>query len=121
MTMHWLRRGQVVTVGIVPQYIEDEQKTVETVAQITQINPEKIRASIASARPDWFVPIADVSFETSLQYDELFNEQLAPAQISRARTVRTYIRRYCCPYYWLMGSIPVDSQDQYVATGYTGE
>ncbi len=113
-------QGQVVTVGIVPQYIVDEQKTVANVAQITGVSPEKIRADIASARPDWFVPIADVSFETSLEFDELFNSM--PGTDRRARTVRTYndgdIAAHIIGY---MGSIPAESKDKYVALGYTGD
>jgi len=112
--------GEVVTVGLVPQFIENEPTVVATVAQLTGVPPEKIRERLVAAQPDWFVPIADVSFETSLQNDDLL-ASLAGVD-RRARTVRTYadgdIAAHVIGY---MGKIPPELKDQYVAQGYTGD
>ena len=112
--------GQMVTVGIVPQFITDELQAVTLMAQLTGVEPAKIREKITAARPDWFVPIADVSFETSLQYNEQLDTM--PGVERRARTVRTYpdgdIGAHMVGY---MGSIPPETKDYYVAQGYTGD
>lgn len=112
--------GEIVTVGLVPQFIENEPTAVATVAQLTGVSPEKIRERLAAAQPDWFVPIADVSFETSLENDELL-AGLAGVD-RRARTVRTYpdgdIAAHVIGY---MGRINAEQKDRYVAQGYSGD
>lgn len=112
--------GELVTVGLVPQFITDEAQVVTLLSQLTAVEPEVIRQKIAAARPDWFVPIADVTFETSLQ----FNDQLdaTPGVERRARTVRIYpdgdAGAHIVGY---MGSIPAEAQADYVAQGYSGD
>ncbi|GAB4423716.1 MAG: penicillin-binding protein 2 [Anaerolineae bacterium] len=112
--------GELVTVGVVPQFITDEAPVVMLLSQLTAVPPETIRQKIAAARPDWFVPIADVTFEKSLQ----FNDQLdaLPGIERRARTVRTYpdadIGAHIVGY---MGSIPAETLDDYLAQGYSGD
>lgn len=112
--------GQQVTIGLVPQFIQDEPTTVATVSQLTGVAPEKIRENMAAARPDWFVPVADVSFETSLQNDDLLNS--LPGVDRRARTVRTYndgdVAAHTVGY---MGKITPELKEEYVARGYTGD
>ncbi len=113
-------QGELVTVGVVPQFITDEPQAVALLGQLTAVAPADIRQKIAAARPDWFVPIADVTFETSLQY----NDQLdaLPGIERRARTVRTYpdgdIGAHMVGY---MGSIPAETQADYLAQGYSGD
>lgn len=112
--------GELVTVGLIPQFITDEAQAVTLISQLTAVEPAAIREKIAAARPDWFVPIADVTFETSLQ----FNDQLdaTPGVERRARTVRTYpdadIGSHIVGY---MGSIPAESLDDFRALGYSGD
>ena len=113
-------QGQLVTIGIIPQYLEEEETVVDTVSRITGVKPDKILEKIAAARPDWFVPIADVDFETSLQYDNLLNNLAGVDR--RARTVRTYndgdTASHIIGY---MGKIPADKKEQYVSQGYRGD
>ena len=66
-------QGQMVTVGVVPQYLEDQTAVVDHLARITKVKPEQIQSAITAARPDWFVPIAEIDFETSLEFDNLLN------------------------------------------------
>ncbi len=113
-------QGEIVTVGLVPQFIQNEPEVVATVSELTGVPPEKIRESIAAARPDWFVPIADISFDASLQNDTLLSGLAGVDR--RARTVRTYtdgdIAAHVIGY---MGKMPPELKDQYVAQGYTGD
>ncbi len=113
-------QGEIVTVGLVPQFIQNEPVVVATIAELTGVSPEKIRESIAAARPDWFVPIADISFDASLQNDALLSGLAGVDR--RARTVRTYtdgdIAAHVIGY---LGKIPPELKDRYVAQGYTGD
>ncbi len=113
-------QGEMVTVGVVPQYIEQEAAVVDNVSRITGVAPEDILAKIASARADWFVPIADISFETSLANDNLLNNLSGIDR--RARSVRVYNdgdrAAHIIGY---MGSIPADYKDLYLAQGYQGD
>lgn len=113
-------QGQVVMVGVVPQFIQDQAQVVATVAQLTGVSPEKITRSIAAAQPDWFVPIADISFDTSLENDDMLNS--LPGIDRRAKTVRAYangdVAAHVIGY---MGQIPPEQKDKFVAQGYTGD
>ena len=62
-------QGELVTVGVVPQFVEDKAYVVDVLYRLTGVAPQDIEERMAAARPDWFVPIADVSFETSLNQD----------------------------------------------------
>jgi len=113
-------QGQVVTVGIIPQNLQKEKVVVENLARITGVAPEKILDNIAAARPNWFVPIADIQFETSLEHDDLLSS--LPGVDRRARTVRTYsdgeIAAHIVGY---MGPISAEAKEQYLARGYQGD
>jgi penicillin-binding protein 2 len=113
-------QGQVVTVGLIPQYVEDQKTVVDQLARITGVGSEKIISSMAAARPDWFVPVADISFETSLQYDNLFNNLRGVDR--RARSVRTYndgdTAAHLIGY---MGAIPAEQKQEYLIQGYRGD
>ncbi|RME73452.1 MAG: penicillin-binding protein 2, partial [Chloroflexi bacterium] len=111
--------GQMVTVGVVPMRLEDRETTVQSLAQITGVKPERINAAIDAARPDWFVPIADIDFETSLKLDNLFNN--LPGVDRRAREVRAYpdgeLAAHIIGY---MGAIPAEQKQSYLERGYQG-
>lgn len=113
-------QGQVVTVGLVPAYIENKNVVIENISRITRVAPEDISKKIESARPDWFVPIADITFETSLEYDNLFNNLSGVDR--RGRTVRTYNDGETASHIiGYMGSIPAGHKDRYMAEGYQGD
>lgn len=113
-------QGQLVTIGVVPQLIENETAVVAHLSRVTRVKPEKIAERIASARPDWFVPIADVSFETSLEFDNLLNNLTGVNR--RTRTVRTYSDGDTAAHLiGYMGNIPADAKDQYLQRGYQGD
>lgn len=112
-------QGQMVTIGIIPQYLEDEEMVIGQVAQITGTKPDTIRMQIAAAKPDWFVPVGEITFETSLSYDNLLNN--LPGVDRRAHEVRTYndgdTAAHLIGY---MGKIPADRKQEYLVKGYDG-
>lgn len=113
-------QGQLVSIGIIPQFLEDEQSVISNLTRITGVNPESIHAKIDAAQPDWFVPIADVEFETSLQYDALLNNLAGVDR--RAKEVRIYndgdIAAHIVGY---MGPIPAEQKNSYLVQGYQGD
>lgn len=113
-------QGQLVTVGVVPQFITDQQAVVSAVAGVTQVGSEKIIERINGAQPDWFVPIADIDFETSVAHDDLFS-QLAGIE-RRARMVRSYNNGDTAAHLiGYIGHIPAEKKDEYIALGYGGD
>ncbi|MFN8453134.1 MAG: penicillin-binding protein 2 [Anaerolineae bacterium] len=113
-------QGEMVTVGIIPQYVTDQKVVIANLANLTKVPPQKIEAQVAAARPDWFVPIAEISFETSLQYDNLFSNLAGVDR--RAHEVRTYgdgdTAAHIIGY---VGAIPAERKQEYLVQGYQGD
>lgn len=113
-------QGQMVTVGVVPQFLENENAVIEHLSRITRVKPDKIQAAIAAARPDWFVPIADISFDTSFEYDNLLNNLAGVDR--RAHEVRTYNNGDTAAHIvGYMGAIPAERKQEYLVKGYRGD
>jgi penicillin-binding protein 2 len=110
-------QGQMITIGVIPQYLEDEGTVIELLSRITRVKPDKIQEAIATARPDWFVPIADISFETSLEYDNLLNNLVGVDR--RAHEIRSYNDGETAAHIiGYMGAIPAEREEEYLAAGY---
>jgi penicillin-binding protein 2 len=109
--------GKVVTVGIVPGQIEDEAKLLDGLSPIVNLTPDKIKAKYAAANPDWFVPIADISFEASQANQDFL--KTAGFDL-REKAVRLYsgIAPHAIGYVSL---ISPESLDQWKARGYRGD
>jgi len=55
---------KVISVGVVPQWIQDENKLLDTLSSALGMPREAIRNKYASAaRQDWFMPVADITQE----------------------------------------------------------
>jgi penicillin-binding protein 2 len=113
-------QGELVTVGVIPQYIESYEQTVALVQRLTGVSRQIIDDRISAARPDWFVPIADITFEISLENEAVLAD--TPGIERRTNTTRVYpdgpTGAHIIGY---MGSIPADLQGQYLAQGYSGD
>ncbi len=113
-------QGQRVIVGVIPQYLENVEVVIDQLARITGAKPDNIRAQIMAARPDWFVPVGEIDFETSLEYDNFLNN--LPGVDRRSHEVRTYndgdTAAHIIGY---MGKIPADRQQEYLDKGYKGD
>ena len=113
-------QGQMVTIGVIPQYLEDDKAVMDHLARITKVKLEKIEDAIAGSRPDWFVPIAEIDFETSLEFDNLLNNLAGVDR--RAHEIRTYndgeTAAHIIAY---MGTLPAEQKEAYQAQGYRGD
>ena len=57
-----------VTLGVVPALIEDEATTLASLSRILGMAPDEIQAKYQHAqRPDWFMPVADITPEQMAQ------------------------------------------------------
>ena len=111
--------GQVVTVGVVPGWLEDEATVIPLLSDITGVAPEVIQDKIANSQPDWFVPVADVSPEVSIENDELLSSLFGVTR--RERTIRVYksgeLAAHLVGY---LGTIPPDELEDWQSRGYRG-
>lgn len=113
-------QGQMVTVGVIPQLLQDEPVVIDYLTTLTKVKPEIIQDRIRKANPDWFVPIADISFETSLEQDNLLNNLAGIDR--RTREVRVYNDGETAAHLiGYMGAIPAERRQEYEAQGYRGD
>lgn len=82
--------GSMVTVGVVPQDIEDENALLAELSRILNMGWIEIQSiyTAAGIQPHWFVPIAHLSFEDSLAYADVLNS--LPGVMLQETPVRTY-------------------------------
>lgn len=113
-------QGDMVTVGIIPQRLDAEQNATGHVSRITGVSIERIDAAIAASQPDWFVPVAEIDFETSLSYDNLFNSLLGVER--RTHEVRMYNDGETASHIvGYMGPMPAEDKLAYLERGYSGD
>ena len=112
--------GRVVTIGVVPGWLEDEDVVVPLLSTITGVTPEVIQDKIANSQVDWFVPIADVSPDVSINNDELLSSVAGVTR--RERTIRVYkageLAAHLVGY---LGTIPPDDLEDWQSRGYRGD
>ncbi|MEP7198525.1 MAG: penicillin-binding protein 2 [Chloroflexota bacterium] len=59
----------LVTIGIVPRDIENENALLATLAAILEMDAKSIKDKYASARPEWYVPIKSITLERAKKFD----------------------------------------------------
>lgn len=111
---------QAVTVGVVPGQIEDEEKLLAELGWILGLEAANIKEKYAPARPDWYVPISDLSFEASQAYYNTLSS--LPGVVLRDKWVRAYrdggLAAHLLGY---MGRIEQGEQAEWVSKGYSGD
>ena len=111
---------QAVTVGVVPGQIEDEGRLLAELSWILGLEAASVKEKYALARPDWYVPIGDLSFEVSQAHYSTLTS--LPGVVLRDRWVRAYrdgsLAAHLLGY---MGRIEQGEQAEWVARGYSGD
>jgi len=112
--------GQVVTLGIVPGQLDNEPTVVATLSRVTGLPVADIREQMSKAKPDWFVPLKDLSVEAYRQ-NAAFLESL-PGVVLRQSRVRAYsggsLAAHVVGY---LGKIREDELDAWQQKGYRGD
>jgi penicillin-binding protein 2 len=112
-------QGVIVTVGVIPGQIENEAAVLQALATVTGLDPNVIRSKYASAPADWKVPIADISAEVSVDYNDLLS---IPGIYRDEKDGRAYPYHGIAPHVvgWV-SPVPAEQLDAYRARGYRGD
>ncbi|MBN2390459.1 MAG: penicillin-binding protein 2 [Anaerolineae bacterium] len=109
----------IVTVGVILQEIEDEAAVLSALSQVLDLTTEEIQATYAGQPANWYIPIHDITGETSLAYNDLLN---LPGIQRRERTGRLYPLEGVASHVvgWI-SPIPEESYSVYRQQGYRGD
>ncbi len=109
----------IVTVGVIPQQITDEPAVLDALTRVLGLTTEKIQATYAGQPANWYIPIQDISGETSLTYNELLS---LPGIQRRERTGRLYpLDGVAAHVIGWISPIPEESYGGYRQRGYRGD
>jgi len=113
-------KGTIVTVGVVPGQIEDEQAVVAALTLLTGLPPEEVRARYAGRPANWWTPIADIPEQVSIDHADLLLH--TPGIEARQKEGRTYWGGGIAPHIvgWV-APIPAEALETYRAQGYRGD
>ena len=112
--------GDSVTVGIVPDEIDDEPAVLARLSQVLDIPQKEIKASYESQPPSWFIPIADISVEASREHYESLSTE--PGILLREKRTRVYREPATAPHIvGFLGKVPVEELVEWQQRGYTGD
>ncbi len=111
--------SSIVTVGVIPQEIQDEGAVLNALAQALGLAVEKIQAAYAGQPANWYIPIADITGEESLTYNDLLS---LPGIQRRERTGRLYpLDGVASTVIGWVSPIPAESYAAYRQRGYRGD
>jgi penicillin-binding protein 2 len=112
--------GTIVTLGVVPNQIQDEQALLTTLSEVTGLTPEEIRGRYAGNPAEWWSPVADISAQVSVEYaDQLLS---MPGLEAREKEGRTYWDGEVAPHVvgWV-ALVPAEEAETYRRLGYRGD
>jgi penicillin-binding protein 2 len=111
--------GTIVTIGVIPGQIENERAVLETLAQVTGLSTDGILGKYASAPAEWKVPIADISADVSVDYNDALS---IPGIYRDEKDGRIYPLDGVAPHVvgWV-SPVPAEQLDAYRARGYRGD
>lgn len=113
-------QGTIVTLGVIPGEIEDEQALLQALSSITGLPIETIRDRYAGANPEWKVPIADIPAEVSVEQNELLTS--LPGLYREEKMGRMYPHGEASPHVvgWV-APVPAEELTEYRSRGYRGD
>ncbi len=113
-------QGTIVTVGVIPSQIEDEEMLLETVRSVTGLSEETIRDRYESSDPEWKIPIADIPAQVSVEQNDLLSS--VAGLYREEKTGRTYPRGEVAAHVvgWI-APLPAEQLDIYRSRGYRGD
>jgi len=112
--------GTIVTIGVIPGQIEDENALLAALALVTGLDPDEIRGRYVASPADWKVPIADIPAELSVDHNDLLGS--IPGIYREEKEGRTYPLGGVAPHVvgWV-APVPAEQLEVYRARGYRGD
>jgi penicillin-binding protein 2 len=115
-------QGSMITLGVIPGRIEDEEGLLDVLSQVLDETPEDIQFLYASALPDWYVPIGDITGETMQEYYDFLTPYIDAGLVTEERLTRLFASDGTAPHaVGYTGYIPAEEINQYTTQGYRGD
>jgi penicillin-binding protein 2 len=115
-------QGTAITLGVIPGRIQDETGLLNILSQVLNQTPEEIRLLYASALPDWYVPLGDITNEVMTANYPLLEPYIGSGLVTEDRFTRLYTPSGVAPHIvGYTGFIPAEEIDNYKAEGYRGD
>jgi penicillin-binding protein 2 len=113
-------QGTVVTLGVIPAQIEDEEALLQALSSVTGLPPDAIRERYASSNPEWKVPIADIPAEVSVEQNDVLAS--LSGLYREEKTGRLYPHGKAAPHVvgWV-APVPAERLKEYRSRGYRGD
>ena len=109
----------IISVGVIPEQIEDEAILLDALSQVLELSPEEIRATYIDQPVHWYIPIEEISAERSMAYDELLS---LPGIERRERQGRSYpLEGVGAHVVGWISSLPAEDLATYRRQGYRGD
>ncbi len=115
-------QGSIITLGVIPGQIQDEEGLLSAMSQVLGMTPEDIEFLYAASLPDWYVPIGDITGQTMEQNFNLLQPYIGQGLVTEDRLTRLYIESGIAPHIvGHTGYVPAESLEFYKAQGYRGD
>lgn len=113
-------QGESVEVGVVPGRIENEAAVLAQLSQLLGRSAGALQSRYASALPDWYVPLGEISAESAQAYYQVLSS--TPGIELRESWTRSYRQEVTAPHVvGIVGPIPSEEVELWRAQGYTGD
>jgi penicillin-binding protein 2 len=111
--------SSIVTVGVIPEQIQDEGAVLNALSQVLALSVEKIQAAYAGQPANWYIPIGDITGEESLTYNDLLalpgiQRRERPGRLYPLDGVASHVVGWVSP-------IPAETYSDYRQRGYRGD
>ena len=115
-------QGSIITLGVIPGQIEDEESLLNAMSQVLGMTPDDIEFLYAASLPDWYVPIGDITGRTMEQNFNLLQPYIGRGLVTEDRLTRLYTESGIAPHIvGYTGYVPAESLDWYKSQGYRGD
>jgi penicillin-binding protein 2 len=114
-------QGTVVTLGVIPGRIADENGLLAALSLALNLTPQEIKEIYAPALPDWYWPIADITGDVMEAHINRLRPHLGAGLTSSERPARLYPQgSQTAHIVGYTGFIPAEQLTRYQAQGYQG-
>lgn len=115
-------QGTAITLGVVPGRISDEEALLAALSPLLNSTPEKLKARYATAQPDWFVPLGEISSETMQDRFAELQPFIDNGLTTENRLGRLYPSGGIAAHViGFIGPIPAEEVGDYKSLGYAGD